>query len=106
MGLLDVFKSMFGGGESQDRYGYQVYVQCNRCGEAIKTRIDLRNDLSALDDGSGFVVHKTLVGKGLCFERVEATLTFGERRNVIDQEISGGKFITEEEYEALTAADE
>ena len=105
MGFMDVFKSMFDQRGAPDKYGYLIYVQCNRCGEAIKARIDMRNDLSALDDG-GFVVHKTLVGKGLCFQRVEANLTFGERRNVVSQEISGGNFITADEYEALTAADE
>jgi hypothetical protein len=100
MGFLDIFKPLFSGSEAQDKYGYLVYVRCNRCGEPIKTRIDLRNDLSAGDEG-GFVVHKTLVGKGLCFERIQVTLEFGERRNLISEEIEGGEFITAEEYEEL-----
>ena len=105
MGFLDIFKSFFAGGEGEDKYGYWVHVRCNRCGEAVRTRIDLRNDLSALDDG-GFVVHKTLVGKGLCFERIEVTLTFGERRNVVGEEIIGGELITADEYEQLSTTGE
>lgn len=94
---------MFAGGETQDKFGYWIYVRCNRCGEGIKTRIDIRNDLSAVDDG-GFVVHKVLVGKGRCFQRVEVKLTFGERRDLADEEIQGGEFITAAEYDELTAA--
>ena len=97
MGFLDSFKSLFGGGEGQDKTGYYVYVRCDRCGEAIRTRIDMRNDLSRLEDG-GFVVNKTLVGSQRCFERVEVTLTFDKDRKLIDREIVRGEFITAEEF--------
>ena len=76
-----------------------VYVKCDRCGEVIKTRIDLHNDLS-LADGGGYVVNKTLIGSQLCFERIEVRLTFDERRQLVDREISRGEFITAEAYEA------
>jgi hypothetical protein len=99
MGFLDSMKSLLSGGEGQDRTGYYVYVRCRRCGEAIKTRIDMRNDLSHREEG-GFMVHKTLVGSQRCFERVEVSLTFDENRKLIDQEITRGDFITREEFEA------
>ena len=98
MGFLDSMKSLLGGGEGQDKTGYHVYVRCNRCGEAIKARIDMRNDLSRLEEG-GFVVRKTLVGSQRCFERVEVTLTFDENRKLVDREIVRGEFITREEFE-------
>ena len=100
MGFLDSMKSLLGGGEQQDKTGYYVHVRCNRCGEAIKTRIDMRNDLSRLEEG-GFVVHKTLVGSQRCFERVEVTLTFEENRKLLDREIVRGEFITREEFEEV-----
>jgi hypothetical protein len=98
MGFLDSMKSLLGGGEGQDKTGYYVYVRCNRCGEAIKARIDLRNDLSRLEEG-GFVVRKTLVGSQRCFERVEVTLTFDDNRKLVDREIVRGEFITGEEFD-------
>ena len=101
MGFLDSLKSVFAGGSGgQSGSEYWVYVKCRRCGEAIKTRIDLQSNLSADDDG-GYVVRKTLVGNKLCFERIEVALYFDSSRKLVTQEISMGEFITAEEYEAL-----
>jgi hypothetical protein len=97
MGFLDSLKSMFAGQPVAD--DYWVYVRCNRCHEAIKTRIDLRNDLSETDGGD-FVVNKTLVGSRLCFERIEVKLYFNRSRQLIDQEIERGQFISAQDYEA------
>jgi hypothetical protein len=97
MGFLDSFKSLFNGGEGQDKTGYYVYVRCDRCGEAIRTRIDTRNDLSHLEEGA-FVVNKTLVGSQRCFERIEVILTFDENRKLVEREIKRGEFITPEEF--------
>jgi hypothetical protein len=97
MGFLDSIKSMFGGGAGEDATGYFVYVRCDRCGEALKTRIDMRNDLSRREEG-GFIVRKVLVGSQRCFERIEVSLTFDENRKLIEREIARGEFITPEEF--------
>ena len=102
MGFLDSLKSVFaGGGGGLSVREYWVYVKCRRCGEAIKTRIDLQSSLSAEDDG-GYVARKTLVGSKLCFERIEVSLYFDGSRKLVNQDIAMGEFITAEEYEALT----
>ena len=99
MGFLDTLKSMFtGSGASKDE-AYWIYVRCRRCGEVIKTRLDLHNNLTPQDEG-GYIAHKTLAGSRLCFERIEVTLTFDEQRRLMDREISRGEFITAEEFEA------
>ena len=98
MGFLDDLKGLFVGSAAGDG-GYYVYVRCKRCGEAIRTRVNLRNDLSEGDAG-GYVLHKTLVGAGRCFERIEVTLTFNGSRQVSNREISGGEFITVQDYAA------
>jgi hypothetical protein len=99
MGFLDTIKSIFGGDSPPGQDGYWIYVRCRRCGEVIKTRLDLQNNLSPADEG-GYVVQKTLVGSGLCFQRIEATLMFDDNRRLIDQSAVGGEFITAEEFEA------
>ncbi|RME73433.1 MAG: hypothetical protein D6784_11940 [Chloroflexi bacterium] len=100
MGFLKSVKSLFSGsGRSGDESAYYVYVRCRRCGEPIKSRIDLYNDLSLRDEG-GYWVHKTLMGRRHCFERIDVTLYFDDRRQVIDRQISRGTFISAEEYEA------
>lgn len=97
MSFLDSIKSMFSSENAPE--GHWVYVRCKRCGEVIRTRIDLQNSLSATDSGD-YVARKTLVGNQLCFERVEVALHFNRNRQLIDQEISNGEFISAEEYEA------
>jgi len=99
MGFLDSVKSIFSGGQSADE-GYWVYVRCHRCGEGIKTRLDLKRSLNPLDDG-GYVVRKTLVGSNLCFERIEVTLKFDEQRRLIDHQVFRGDLITAEEFEEI-----
>ena len=99
MGFLDSLKSLFAAG-GDDAPALWVYVRCKRCGEAIKTRIDLRNNLSLTDEG-GYVVNKTLIGGAQrCFQRIEVTLHFDQDRNLVDREIHFGEFITAEDYEA------
>lgn len=102
MGFLDALKSLFAaGGGDPDVMG--VYVRCKRCGEVIKTRIDLRSSLSVVD-GGGYVVNKTLIGNRRCFQRIEVTLHFNENRQLVDRDISFGEFITPEEYDAAQTA--
>ena len=99
MGFLDSVKSIFSGRQTTDD-GYWIYVRCRRCGEGIKTRLDLKNSLNPLDDG-GYIVRKTLVGNNLCFERIEVTLTFDDQRRLVDHQILRGDLITAEEFEEI-----
>jgi len=78
---------------------FWVTVQCDRCGEVIRTRIDLTNDLSA-EYGEGesvatYFCRKVLIGKQSCYRPIEVMLTFDANRKVIERQITGGKFIPE-----------
>jgi hypothetical protein len=97
---MKFLKSLFGsgGGEVQDE-GYWIYVRCRRCGEVIKTRLDLQNSLS-LNDKGGYTVNKTLIGRQRCFERIEVILTFDAQRRLLNRDIVRGDFITAEEFAA------
>ena len=102
MSFFDSLKALFGGSSSsskQTNRAYWIYIRCRRCGEVIKTRLDLQNNLSQNDEG-GYSASKTLVGNRLCFERIEVNLTFDENRRLINRDISHGDFITAAEYEA------
>lgn len=82
-----------------------VYVCCDKCGEKIKTRIDLRHDPTPNYDDEGrvtdYVLRKVLIGSQRCFEPIEVKLTFDPQRRVISREITGGQFISKEEYEGV-----
>lgn len=103
MSFLKKLGAIFAGsGSGRDAYSLHYYVRCRRCHEAIKARVDLRNELShdfAEGEGAeGYFYRKVLIGRGRCFEPIEVTMTFDSRRNMASREITGGSFITEEEY--------
>jgi DNA-directed RNA polymerase subunit N (RpoN/RPB10) len=104
MGIFDRISKLFSEYNSVDKVGYWVYVRCNRCGENLKSRINLYNDLSVNYDEHGnqtYLCRKTFVGRQGCFERIEVKLVFDQRRKLIDKEISGGTFIESGEYSPI-----
>jgi hypothetical protein len=104
VGFLDALKkSLMGGGQAAQQGGYVVYVRCRRCGEVIRTRINLSNDLSEDEDGN-YTIHKTLVGGARrCYARLEMSLVFDSKRQLLSREVSGGEFVTEAEFDAAAA---
>lgn len=98
---MDIFKRLgrLFSGQPPQQPGYWIYVQTHRCKEKIATRINLNADLSLQDDDS-YYVRKLLTGTSRCFEQVEVELFFDAQRNLVEQKISGGTFITAEAYEA------
>jgi hypothetical protein len=93
MGFL---KNLFGGGSAKPEKRYYVYnVKCNRCGEVIKGRVDLDNDLSLEDEGDSTVyyVRKGLIGNNRCFQRIEVEMKFTSERGLIERQAQGGTFV-------------
>ena len=83
-----------------------IYVACSRCSEAIRVRADRRYDLvSEMRDpgevGPAYTLHKDIVGTR-CFQRIVVDVEFDQRLQVIERRISGGRWLTEEEYRATT----
>jgi len=82
-------------------YVYWITAKCNRCGEIIRARVDLRNDLSInygdRDEDTTYFCRKMLIGSQQCYQQIEIELTFDARRKLIQQEIRGGKFVEEDE---------
>ena len=85
---------------SSGRRIYTVTVKCNRCGELISAPVDLRNDLSLDDDddntSKNYICRKGLMGRQRCFQQIEVTLHFNPERELIAQEVTGGKFVEPE----------
>lgn len=108
MGFFNKLSKLFSSPGGDDTRAYWIYARCKRCGEKIRTRVDLSNDLS-LDyggDQTTYFTRKVLIGEGRCFERIEVRLTFDKDRRLINREISGGEFISEVQFlEENQAAD-
>jgi hypothetical protein len=94
LGGLFTGNSSASGGEP-----FILKVKCNRCDEILEVRINPYNDLSVEYDASGrtagFSCRKILRGNGRCFQPIEVTLKYDERRRLGDKTIRGGQFVTE-----------
>jgi hypothetical protein len=81
-----------------DQPAYWVTVRCSRCGEIIRARVNLSNDLSAEYDGNrtSYVCRKVLLGESRCFQQIEVVLKFDENRKLLDRTVSGGEFVAQD----------
>ena len=95
MGLRKKLSSLFAG--SSKDHSFWISVKCDRCGEIMRTRVDLNNDLSAEygehEKETTYYCRKVLIGKKSCYLPIEMELRFDAGRNLIDKQIKGGKFV-------------
>lgn len=104
MGIFNKIAGLFSGPKSRPSDATWITVRCNRCGEQIRTRVNLFNDLSAQYAEGGEAVtyfcRKQLMGEGVggkhCFQRIEIELTFDSSYRLVSREISGGTFMDPE----------
>ena len=87
--------------EIRDPTGIYLYVKCDRCGAPVRVRADRGHDLQRDYDSGGYVLHKEIMD-GSCFALMQATVHFDAGYNITEQEVTGGEFITWDEYAALT----
>ncbi len=85
--------------------GVYFFLRCARCAEVIQVRINPMNDLSVqYSDETNtrsdtFFIHKMIVGRR-CYNRIEADFTFDKNRNLAEKTVTGGTFVTKEDFEA------
>jgi hypothetical protein len=51
--------------------------------------------------GPAYTLHKDIVGTR-CFQRIAVDLEFDQRLQVMERRVRGGRWLTEEEYRAIT----
>ena len=106
MGLWDALKRAFGGGGQTDS-GIYFYLRCARCGDRVRVRVnpaaELQQEFEGGDQPVGYMVRKMVVDQR-CFRPIEVVLRFDAGRRERSREISGGVFISQEEYEGSAGA--
>jgi hypothetical protein len=100
MGLFKKLSDLFAPPQKNDDRAYWLYVQCNRCGEVIRVRVDLYNDLSPIYEEAGvtYFCRKVIIGQERCYQKIELEMTFTEQRKLVAKEIQGGRIITADDY--------
>jgi hypothetical protein len=97
MKLFKKISGLFAGSQASPKSGsLEIAAQCSRCGEVIRARIDLANDLSAEygedERETLYLCRKVLIGKQGCYAPIEIVLNFDGGRTLIGRQITGGKF--------------
>jgi hypothetical protein len=108
MGFLRKLKdALLGSGStgSGDPDGIYLYVKCDKCQSTLRIRVDKRHDLQRDYDTGEYVLNKEMMDSS-CFNLMQATIRFDSSYHIVDQEIEGGEFITEEAYRAVQSASE
>ncbi len=103
MNILKNLGKIFSSPPRQADRALYLSVQCDRCGEKLRARVDAWNELTPEFDGKSddpvsYHCRKVLVGEKLCFQQIELTLEFDRNHKLVNQEIHGGKFIDQAEF--------
>lgn len=75
-----------------------LLVECGKCQEIIKVRVDKRTDLQSEllqpgEAGCAFTLKKEVLGKR-CPNLMEVCLKFDRRYNIISKEVKNGRLIS------------
>ena len=103
MSLLKRLASLFTGKSSSGGRNLSIYVLSKRCNEPLSAEVDTLNALSGSDDGdASYYTRKVIQGTGRnrCFGQVEVELWFNSQRVLLRHAVSGGRWLTAEEYES------
>ncbi|MBN1978792.1 MAG: hypothetical protein JW918_15450 [Anaerolineae bacterium] len=96
---------MFGGKDEENIH--REYVRCARCKEKLAVRVNLNNELTPqYGEGEGaYYVRKGVLGSGeaRCFQMIEVELYFDYEKRLVSRYITGGEFITADEFYADAA---
>jgi hypothetical protein len=107
MNILKKFTKIFSSPLPKTERAMYLYVQCNKCGEKLRARVDIWNELTPEyeqnnDDATSYYCRKVLIGENLCYQSIELKLKFDKNHKLISQVIYGGKYIKEAEFNNQT----
>ena len=106
MSFLKRLLSLFTGRPGSGSRHLTIYVLSNRCKEPLSAEVDTLNALSGSDDSDAALYTRKVIqgtGKNRCFGQVEVELWFDSGRNLLRHAVSGGRWLTAQEYEAELA---
>jgi len=105
MGIFKNLRKVLSSPTPRTERAMYLYVQCSKCGEKLKARVDIWNELTPEydgkhDDANSYYCRKVLVGEKQCYQPIELSLKFDKNHKLIDKTILGGTFIEQDKFEA------
>ncbi len=105
MGIFDRLRKVLSSPPPRTGRAKYLYVKCSRCGETLRARVDIWNELTPeydgkSDDAASYYCRKVLVGEKGCYQPIELRLKFDKNHKLTDKVIVGGKFVEQAEYAA------
>ncbi len=81
-----------------------LYVQCRKCGQKLRLAVNKNTDLEDQYKGAeeaepSYILRKEAMDSK-CFTRMLIYMEFDSNKNILSHEVSGGQFISEEEFNA------
>lgn len=103
MSFLKSLGNIFSTSPTKSERALYLYVQCDKCGEKLRARVDMWNELSPEFDGKSeravsYHCRKVLVGEKRCYQPIELTLEFDKNHKLVEKQINGGKYIDEAKF--------
>ena len=105
--LKKLFSGKSKGPKDETSEAVFIYSQCDKCQEKFRNRIDKQFDLmiNYADNGPAYQTHKELIG-ARCRNTIILDLEFDNQKRLIGKAIQNGQFITREEFEGQSEAEE
>ena len=104
MGFLRKLCSAFSGPAQKTTTMRAYYIECGKCGKMFKIGVNMSSEpVNTYADGGPSAAAYTLrkvAQDNHCFTPIEINITYDRTLNEIERKIEGGKFITEDEYNA------
>jgi hypothetical protein len=103
MNILKKFSNIFSSPPPKTDRTMYLYVQCNKCGEKLRARVDVWNELTPEFDGksdnpASYHSRKVLIGEKNCYQPIELRLKFDKNHKLMEKTIVGGKYIDQTDY--------
>lgn len=98
---MNFFKNLFGGRKTitgdDSRRALYFYVRPKRCGEIVRVRVDLINDLSQSDEGGYFC--RKVVRANRCPFPAELHVSFDSNHKITQVGVQDGELLEESDYQ-------
>lgn len=99
MSFLKKLGTFLTGGGEPGGDAYWFYVRCGNCGAKLRIRADRQYDFQPNYETGGYTLVKEMMDSK-CFRLMYARIEFDQGYRETGRDITGGEFITREEYEA------